>query len=118
MACKPGSVLSYHLSWAAVADGLNQPTPRSFGRACPTLVAGIHGLSAHEACHHGCCQPCRELLPRVFTLTPAGCPAGAVSFLWRLLSPDCCRTGAFPLGSMVARAARTFLLRPMAQAIG
>ena len=68
--CKPGSVVSYHQSRAAVADGLNQPTPQQFGRACP-MPEGLLVYMVFQPMRLAIVRVTatrRGLLPRVFTL--------------------------------------------------
>ncbi len=111
--CKPGPVPGfpgfYHLSTVIVAHHLYQPT-RSGVAGCngsgPLPVTGTYlafQLLRFTARHVA--MPGRALLPHVFTLTPI--LIGAVYFLWHLLSPI--RNDAFPLGSRMPCAARTFL---------
>ena len=94
----------YHQSTAAVADGLYQPTPRQ--RASQPLTVGIFGLSTHKVCH----QPAS--LSAVVSSCLAFSPlplAGRFVFCGTCCRQDACLPAAFPLGSMVARVARTFL---------
>jgi len=92
-----------------VAHHLNQPTRSGVAAATKAgrlLATGTYlafQLLRFTARHVA--MPGRGLLPRVFTLT--GICTQAVCFLWHLLSSI--RKDAFPLGSRMPCAARTFL---------
>lgn len=80
-------------------------------RACP-INAGIFGLSTHKVCHQASSlmlvvSSCLALSP----LPPPG-GAGGFSFCGTCCQQDSFLPAAFPLGSMVARVARTFLPQP------
>ena len=108
----------YHQSTAAVADDLYQPTPRQYRRASP-LPEGLSVYLVFQPMRLAIVAVTgarRGLLPRVFTL--AFCKVAdlamaplqkAVYSLWRSLWLLGYPHSLFPLGSMVARAARTFL---------
>ena len=111
---KPGSVpaepLGRHGCLPFIYSGSRLPALSVYPPASgeQPSSAGIHDLSAHVAyplaCHHG---EARALTPHFhpYRLPRRGYPGGY--FLLRFKSPR----GAFPLGSMVLCAARTFLPR-------
>ena len=112
-ACKPGSVtLAGFLSsiWGRRRRRSLSTYPpttalRLFGRASPRHLPVYLVFQPMRLAIAPVAGTCRGLLPRVFTLALAG---GFFSVALAVGSPLAGKT-AFPLGSMVARAARTFL---------
>ena len=98
-ACKPGSVVFYHLSCSVVAGGIQRPTPR-------------HRTNSPTATVYMALQPMMRTASGV-TAEPVGSyPAFSPLPARRPAVIFCCAhtpRGAFPLGSMVSCVARTFL---------